>query len=146
MPKLSVNLTSDLPAGVSAEFIRIITSAVNSADLPNTEGQINLKLVDDKEIASLNKKYAGIDAPTDVLSFVYEGGDELGDIAISLETAKRQARDTLADEIGLLLIHGLLHVLGYDHQTHEEQVRLDEMQGNIAGAAGITYRKMEWKQ
>lgn len=88
---------------------------------------------DDKFIRSLNNKYRGIDKPTDVLSFSLKEGavkflevesDKLlGDIIISVETAQRQA-DTLnhsiEKELTVLLIHGLLHLTGYDHEKDKD--------------------------
>ncbi len=120
-------------------------------DMP--DGTINLKLVDDAEIATLNKHYRGLAAPTDVLTFNYsETGEaeagELADIAISTETAERQAAAagiSLSDEIGLLTIHGLLHALGYDHQTEAERQELDQLQEQIMTAAGLKVRKFAWK-
>jgi len=86
-------------------------------------------LTDDKFIRSLNNKYRGIDKPTDVLSFSLQEGavkspevenDKLlGDIIISVETAQRQANNlnhSMERELTVLLIHGLLHLTGYDHE------------------------------
>lgn len=73
-----------------------------------------------------NRRYRGKDAPTDVLSFPddpepdAEGGRNLGDILVSVETARRQARAAghpLGREVRILLLHGYLHLLGYDHET-----------------------------
>lgn len=84
-------------------------------------------LTDDKEIHILNKNYRGVDRPTDVLSFSQqeEGTPQpasrlLGDVVISLETAARQAalrKHSLQKELFILLAHGILHLLGYDHET-----------------------------
>ena len=90
-------------------------------------------LVNDAEIHRLNRDYRGKDRPTDVLAFAMrEGprtaGDEalLGDVVISLQTAARQARDqcvSVADEVRTLLIHGVLHLLGYDHERSPADAR-----------------------
>jgi probable rRNA maturation factor len=117
------------------------------------DGVINIKLVDDTEIATLNKQYRGLEAATDVLTFNYaEGGSpdqgELSDIVISLETAKCQAEAAgtqLADEVGLLVAHGLLHALGYDHQTAAERHELDHLQDQILTEADLQVRKFAWK-
>ncbi len=89
---------------------------------------LSILLTDDSEIQSLNKKFRDKDCPTDVLSFsMFEelAGEVsvvepvgLGDVVISLETAKKQAKElgvSLSDELFRLLIHGTLHLLGYDH-------------------------------
>ena len=82
--------------------------------------EISVVLCDDPFIQSLNARYRGQDKPTDVLSFAQEDPDVLGDIVISLPTAARQAEAagwTLENEIALLGVHGLLHLLGYDDET-----------------------------
>lgn len=112
--------------------------AENCSD--NTE--VSILLTDDVNIGMLNEHYRGVIGPTDVLSFsLHEGEDEfsteenlLGDVVISVETAKRQAKERkrkLEDEIDLLLTHGLLHLLGYDHAEPDEEkamfARQDEL-------------------
>ena len=94
-------------------------------------------LTGDEQIRTLNKEYREIDAPTDVLSFSQIEGDDdfgpdmdevaLGDIVISVETAQRQADEQdkeLQDEINMLLVHGLLHLLGYDHAEPEDAEKM----------------------
>ena len=85
--------------------------------------ELSLSLVDDEQMADLNRRYRGIDRPTDVLSFsLVEGpaaehrGQMLGDVVIGIETARRQARAAhrgLDHEVARLLIHGVLHLLGH---------------------------------
>lgn len=107
-----------------------LLQAENCAD--NTE--VSVLLTDDARIAELNNQYREMDGPTDVLSFSQlEGEDEpipgveenvLGDVVISVETARRQAEQqghTLDREIGVLLVHGILHLVGYDHAEPEEE-------------------------
>ena len=77
-------------------------------------------LAGDRVVRALNRQWRGKDRPTDVLSFPQDGaaGPELGDVVISYDTAQRQARDggwTLAEEVTRLLVHGFLHLQGYDH-------------------------------
>ncbi len=88
--------------------------------------EVSVLLTDDAGIHALNKQWRGVDKPTDVLSWPLEeegGGandESLGDVAISLDTAARQAQArgwTLADETALLLVHGVLHLLGYEDDT-----------------------------
>jgi probable rRNA maturation factor len=96
--------------------------------------ELSIVLCDDAFIRSLNRNYRGIDAPTDVLSFPQDGAVDgeaptaiLGDVVISLQTAVRQARTrrcSLVDETTALLIHGVLHLVGCDHQTSKNA---DEM-------------------
>ncbi|NPV02860.1 MAG: rRNA maturation RNase YbeY [Brevinematales bacterium] len=99
---------------------------------------VNIVFCDDSFIRQLNGEYRGYDKPTDVLSFSMEEGEELwedgdeiaddmprelGDIMISIETAKRQASEygvTLDEELVRLASHGILHLLGFDHETSPE--------------------------
>lgn len=103
--------------------------------------EVSLRYVDDTTIRELNNEYRGIDNTTDVLSFCMREGDIigvptlLGDIVISLDTAKRHASSighTLEEEVYELLFHGFLHLLGYDHennpnQWNEQEQRLKHM-------------------
>lgn len=111
-------------------------------------GSINLKLVDDKAIRELNREYAGIDEPTDVLAFPYDEGEELGDIAISQDTAERQAQTagtSLDEEMATLALHGILHIYGFDHATATQREVMDRIQREILAKAGVTYRDFNWK-
>lgn len=77
-------------------------------------------LTDDRELQRLNAQFLGHDYPTDVLSFPSEDGGPLGEIAISVQRAREQASDqrhSLEDEIKILMLHGILHLSGLDHET-----------------------------
>jgi probable rRNA maturation factor len=79
----------------------------------------------DKELQRLNREFRGKDYPTDVLSFPSFDRSTLGDIAISIDRAAEQARrfqHPLEDEIGILMLHGLLHLMGLDHETDRGQM------------------------
>ncbi len=99
----------------------------------NVDGELSIALVHDAEMQQLNATYRGADRPTDVLAFAArEGGrqpaplDVLGDVVISLDTAARQAaarRIAVADEVRMLLTHGVLHLLGYDHERSLAEAR-----------------------
>lgn len=107
--------------------------------------EISVTIVDNKEIHSINLKHRGIDRPTDVLSFPlidFEketlpcGGSKiyLGDIIISIEKAEEQAKEyghSLDREIGFLTAHSMLHLLGYDHMTCEEEKIMFKKQEDI---------------
>jgi probable rRNA maturation factor len=97
-------------------------------------------LTGDQELQRLNLEYLGIDAPTDVLSFPAGFTDPdtrqpyLGDILISLERARQQAetnQQTIQQELRLLIVHGVLHLLGYDHAEEEEKERMWALQEKI---------------
>ena len=94
--------------------------------------ELSVLLTDDRKIRTLNKQYRGQDRATDVLSFSQNDEEEeskpsyhlMGDVVISAVTAKRQAAEhglTLEEEIVLLLIHGILHLLGFDHERSNEE-------------------------
>ncbi len=101
---------------------------------------INIILVSNETIQDLNKTYRGKDAVTDVLTFPADLDDELGDVFISLEKAKQQAKDyghSITRELAFLTIHGFLHALGYDHQTKNDKERMFALQNNILEALKI---------
>jgi probable rRNA maturation factor len=90
--------------------------------------EAGLTLTDDDEIHALNRDWRKKDRPTDVLAFAMREGKGgalapglLGDVVISVETAARQARRGLWDELLFLWSHGLCHLLGYDHRTDREE-------------------------
>ena len=112
---------------------------------------LSLSLVGDREIAQLNREHRGKDKPTDVLSFpLYEAGEAapgegerlLGDVVISVDTARRQAADydaPLQNEVYRLLIHGILHVLGHDHEQAEERAAMEAEERRLASAIGMPW-------
>jgi probable rRNA maturation factor len=95
---------------------------------------LGVLITDDARMRRLNARYRGIDRPTDVLAFAMREGplaglhpQVLGDVVLSAETALRQARarrHSLAEELTRLLIHGTLHLLGYDHEVSPADARL----------------------
>ena len=104
-------------------LLRLIENALGDLGPPNSE--ISIILVNDDKIRKLNKEYRGKDKATDVLAFPQDeealgdqGGPLLGDVVVSVETARQQAREhCLSDEeeLILLVVHGALHLFGYDH-------------------------------
>jgi len=115
--------------------------------------EVSVALVDEAEIQELNRQYRGIDAPTDVLSFSQIEGSglsladfppempaPLGDIVVSIPRMRAQAVDyghSEARELGFLLVHGLLHLLGHDHQTPEETGTMRAAEEDILAAASL---------
>jgi probable rRNA maturation factor len=94
------------------------------------EASATIAFVSDRRIRELNKQFRGIDKTTDVLSFPSDEPDQLGDIAISISTATRQAQEnglTLNEEIAQLILHGLLHLDGYDHETDDGEMNRVEL-------------------
>ena len=115
-------------------------------------GDVQLILAEDEYVHTLNAAYRANDAPTDVLSFGYgehpptefampNGHDSPGgEIYISLDRASQQAAEqgvSVIQEIGRLLVHGLLHLAGYDHQTPEELKRMERETDHLLEVAGL---------
>jgi len=112
---------------------------------------LSLTLVGDRAIRKLNREYRGKDGPTDVLSFPLEpegpGGASqperlLGDVVISVETARRQAAEydaPLQREIYRLLIHGVLHLMGHDHQEADERHAMRLAERRLADAIALPW-------
>lgn len=113
------------PAAVQKKAERML----HALDLQSAE--LSILLCDDETIHVLNRDYRDKDRPTDVLAFAMEEGEGvahpefriLGDVVISIDTARRQAAEakrSIMAEVTMLLAHGLLHLLGFDHQTEAE--------------------------
>lgn len=114
-------------------------------------GEVSVTLTDNAYIQTLNKKYRQIDRPTDVLSFALNEGEEpqitgvpefnvLGDIVLSVERAKEQAAEyghSLRREIAFLTVHGMLHLLGYDHIEDTDRLEMEREQKAVMEKLGI---------
>jgi len=107
------------------------TAILNGLGFPDRE--LSISLVSDRAITRLNQEYLNRSGPTDVIAFPMQEGafseinpHLLGDVVISVERARQQSRSkghSLEEEICVLLIHGILHLLGYDHETPGSQAR-----------------------
>lgn len=125
---------------ISVELLKkAAKEALAVKDLKADKVEVSILLIDDAEIARMNLQYRGKEGPTDVLSFAQNDGmvmpgasKMLGDVVVSIDTAERQALDagrTVEDETVQLVIHGVLHLLGYDdvNQTgYEEMVEIGQ--------------------
>lgn len=134
----SVLVSIDQPYAslVAADWLGAMARTVLAAEgLPAAE--LGVLVTDDETVRVLNHRYAGEDEPTDVLSFSLREGEEfaappdgvirLGEVVISYPTAERQARQAgrpTEAEVAHLLVHGVLHLLGYDHAQPEEERRM----------------------
>ena len=115
-------------------------------------GEVSVTLTNNEYIHTLNKQYRGIDRPTDVLSFALNESEEpdvedgpdvnvLGDLVISVERAKEQAADyghSVKREIAFLTVHGMLHLLGYDHMTDADKPVMRKKEEEILEKIGLT--------
>jgi probable rRNA maturation factor len=128
---------------------RIVDVAVRTAAAERATGEISITLVTPERIAELNQQFLGHQGPTDVLSFPIDGPDSIatedrggpprliGDIVLCPAVASRQGASGLDAELDLLTAHGVLHLLGYDHDTEEgaaEMRRREELSTGRSGA------------
>ncbi len=133
---------SGVDARALKKTLRELLAAVHEAD-----ASISITLVNDATIREINRAHRGKDRPTDVLSFPLEPepfAQErlLGDIVISIDTARRQAADydaPLQQELYRLSIHGLLHILGHDHEEPGERARMESEERRLASAIGMPW-------
>jgi probable rRNA maturation factor len=99
--------------------------------------ELSVSFVEEAEMADLHLRYMGEEGPTDVLSFPLDGEDDdvrvLGDVVIAPALAARNRPDAAADEVRLLLVHGILHLLGYDHEADDERARMWARQERYSG-------------
>ena len=102
--------------------------------------ELSIAVLSDREMRALNRRWTGKDRATDVLSFPLQEPGLLGDVAISLDTARRQAREggwTLAAELRRLLAHGILHCRGYDHERMTDARRMAAAERRLLGREGM---------
>ncbi|MCL1630412.1 rRNA maturation RNase YbeY [Sporolactobacillus sp. CPB3-1] len=146
--------TGEINDNIQEAVIRLIDYAAGQLNLAG-EIECSITFVDNKRIQVINREYRSIDQPTDVISFALEemGADEvpilreegaprvLGDIIISVERAHEQAVEynhSFERELGFLVVHGLLHLLGYDHQTKEQEKEMFGLQERILSSFGLS--------
>ena len=128
-------------AALDANMQEVIAAAIRSADdsAGPVCGVVTVLVDDDERVRSLNRLWRGIDKPTDVLSFPYPEKQPgpvryIGDIAISHETAAREAAlegKPLAHHIAHLSVHGFLHLLGYDHESDADAEAMEQLERTI---------------
>lgn len=143
---------SIFPSGVPPAIETLLERAAKQTLLHaggQTEAELTIVLSDDIQIRSLNQQFLGIDAPTDVLSF--PGGDTdpdsqilyLGDVIISYPRALAQADSaghSAEEELQLLVVHGVLHLLGHDHSLNEEKNAMWAIQTQTLQSLGVSIR------
>jgi probable rRNA maturation factor len=148
--QIDVDYRTDLPEGVNIDqaFVaRVLEAAASRID---EQGEVSVSFVSDEEIHALNREYRGVDRPTDVLSFALDEGEAfpvgdaeermLGDIVISVPRAVEQANEyghSTIREIAFLLVHGFLHLCGYDHDDSESERVMFGLQEEILDTLGI---------
>ena len=144
---IDIDIAEDYLALVSAE--RLEAAALATLAYEAAVGDITLVITNDDEIADLNQRFLGHEGPTDVLSFPAGAAEDdgfalppgfapyLGDIVIAYPYAARQAQErgmAIADDLNLLVVHGVLHLLGYDHAEAADEAAMWAQQDAILAA------------
>lgn len=146
---LSIVVEGKLPTPLSQGDLIKIGSAIVDTVLVKNSAEVGLKFVSTAESRRLNKQYSGNDYATDVLAFEYDSNDteSLGDIVVCASQAKEQAERYGVDvksELVLLIVHGILHLLQYDHQSEQDTASMDWLQGAIMKLLKYEYRNFQW--
>ena len=118
------------PVGLAAWLTRVAPAPAR--------GTVTVAIVSDDEVRRLNRRYRRRNAPTDVLSFSSDAGGELGDVVIAAGVARRQAQEAghaVQVEYRVLALHGLLHLLGYDHEGDDR--RMARLEARLRKRGGL---------
>ncbi|MBC8264517.1 MAG: rRNA maturation RNase YbeY [Anaerolineales bacterium] len=139
LTNIVIQVASRFRAEVDEESLHRVAAEVLWQEEVAEETELSLIITDDETIRELNHRFRGVDAPTDVLAFgagtaehfvsAPESPPYLGDVVISYQRALAQAEEfghTVTEELKLLLTHGILHLLGYDHQEETEAQKMKE--------------------
>ena len=145
---MAYHVEIDPANGEYDDLLRDVAVRTLAAEGVQGAAELSILLSDDTRVRELNRAYRHIDATTDVLSFAQAEGEifaqpegartHLGDVVISLDTARRQARDhdiALSDELAHLLVHGVLHLLGYDHERQSDAAVMRAQEDAVLGEA-----------
>lgn len=139
-----IDIVNDAGYAVDEALLQAAAQTVLARHEGDSDSDITIAITDDESVAELNAQYRGVDAPTDVLSFPMDAmpGDThyLGDLVIAYPYAAAQAEregHALDDSLALLVIHGTLHLLGYDHDTPERRAEMWAAQQLALVALGI---------
>ena len=126
----------------------VLQATLRELGFDNIDSELSLVFTNDADIREINAKWRHIDKPTNVLSFPafalqpgQEPGEILGDIVIARETVEREAAEedkSFDDHLSHLVVHGLLHLMGYDHQNDEEAEQMETLERKILASLGIS--------
>ena len=164
--EVSIRTEATFRGRLDQAALRRLAVRVLKAEGVAPPAEVGLVVTDDETVRDLNRRYLGLDEPTDVLSFGHEGpGDpfdrlrtepsgrlrtepfvtppdgvrRLGEVILSYPTAERQAREagrSVREEAAHLVVHGLLHILGYDHEDPEDERRMRAREGSLLARRG----------
>jgi len=143
-PELSVDVVIEDDRWNAIANVEKLVSETAEAVAPHLPARDRMTaavlLTSDDHIASLNEQFRGKKGPTNVLSFPSGSGDGLGDIALAFETVRREAEEqevAIADHVRHLVVHGLLHLCGYDHDTSEAAESMENLEIRILSTLGV---------
>lgn len=139
MKNMKVNIINKYDDKSYDEIIeKVLKNGLNILD--KRDSGINIILVDSAKITELNKQYRNLDYETDVLTFPDGYLNNLGDVFISIPKTIEQATEfghSFERELGFLTIHGLLHTIGYDHETEDDEKIMTELQNKVLKKSGL---------
>ncbi len=140
---LDISIDEPFEAQVRQDWLRSAVDAVFELETVDDPVELSIVITGDANVRELNRVYRGLDSTTDVLAFALREGDQfppltgspvqLGEVIISFDQAERQANEqghSLKRELEILTIHGVLHLLGYDHHQLEEERAMQAREGD----------------
>jgi probable rRNA maturation factor len=144
LTNIAIQIVPSFRAKVDEEGLRRVAAEVLSQEGVEEEMELSLVITDDEAVRDLNRQFRGVDAPTDVLAFgtgaeehfviAPEGPPYLGDVVISYQRALAQAAElghAVGEELKLLVVHGILHLLGYNHQEEAAARKMRERESKM---------------
>ena len=147
---IDINIEEPFEGQVAEGLLRQVAGRVLQTVKVDITSELSMLITDDETMRELNLTYRQIDQTTDVLSFAFqededfpshpEGVTQLGEVIISLPQAERQAVEqghSLAKELTVLTVHGVLHLLGYDHESDEQEAKMSVMEAQILDGPGL---------
>jgi probable rRNA maturation factor len=148
--EINILITEGVEAGLEPGWLETVAKRVLEAEKAAAKSEVSLVVSDEEMVRQLNRHYRGQDEPTDVLAFAThdeaiglprfilapDGLSHLGEVIIAYPQAAKQAEEhghSLKKELTVLLIHGLLHLLGYDHETDEAEAKMQAREKELLG-------------
>jgi len=148
---IHIQIEEPYEASVEPELLEKAALAVLQHQAYDLAAELSVVIDSDEKLHELNRDFLGIDTPTDVLSFPSEEFDPdeqaeyIGDVVISYPRALTQAQTAghpVLNEIQLLVVHGVLHLLGHDHAEPQEKSKMWQAQAEILASLGVTILKL----
>jgi probable rRNA maturation factor len=139
---VAIEVSADAAAWLAAcpEAAIVAEGAARAALASVASGVVGVVLTDDAEQRELNRRYRGRDAPTNVLAFPLDDAPLLGDVVLAFETVSREAAEQgkpIADHLRHLVVHGVLHLLGFDHETEADAAIMETREVEILRGLGV---------